>query len=54
MWGSAEADIKAAGGYEVAKGYHTMQFAGVGEDFPVIQEIKAMYKAQGKAAPSRR
>ncbi len=28
-----------------------MQFAGVGQDFPVIKDINAMYKAQGKPAP---
>ena len=50
VWASAEADIKAAGGLGVAEGYHTMQFAGVGDDYPVRQEIKEMYKAQGKAA----
>jgi branched-chain amino acid transport system substrate-binding protein len=51
VWGSSEADIAAAGGYGVAEGYHTMQFAGVGQDFQVIKEIDAMYKAQGKSAP---
>ena len=52
MWGSSESDIKAAGGFGVAEGYHTMQFAGVGADFQVIKDINAMYKAQGKPAPS--
>jgi len=52
VWGSAESDIKAAGGYAIAEGYHTLQFAGVGLDFPVIKDINAMYKTQGKAAPS--
>ena len=33
VWASSEADIAAAGGYGVAEGYHTMQFAGVGSDF---------------------
>jgi branched-chain amino acid transport system substrate-binding protein len=51
VWASAEADIDAAGGWAVAEGYHTMSFAGVGDDFPVRQEIKAMYKAQGKQPP---
>jgi branched-chain amino acid transport system substrate-binding protein len=51
VWASAEADIEAAGGWGVAEGYHTMSFAGVGDDFPIRQEIKAMYKAQGKAPP---
>ncbi len=48
VWASAEADIDAAGGWAVAEGYHVMSFAGVGDDYPVRQEIKAMYKAQGK------
>jgi branched-chain amino acid transport system substrate-binding protein len=48
VWASAEADILAAGGWSVAEGYHTLQFAGAGDEYPVRQEIKAMYKAQGK------
>jgi branched-chain amino acid transport system substrate-binding protein len=51
VWASAEADILAAGGFAVAEGYHTLQFAGAGDDYPVRQEIKAMYKAQGKEPP---
>src|SRR5436189_197005 len=51
VWGSAESDIIAAGGMGLAEGYSTMQFAGVGKDFPVIKDIEAMYKAQGKAPP---
>src|SRR5947199_6472680 len=51
VWASAEADIEAAGGWQVAEGYHTMQFAGAGDDYPIRQEIKAMYKAQGKEPP---
>src|SRR5690348_3541703 len=51
VWASAEADILAAGGWQVAEGYHTLQFAGAGDDYPVRQEIKAMYKAQGKEPP---
>jgi len=51
VWASAEADIEAAGGWQVADGYYTMSFAGVGDDYPVRQEIKAMYKAQGKEPP---
>ena len=52
VWGSAEADIHAAGGYGAAKGYYTMQFAGVGSDFPVLQEIRAMYRKAGKEPPA--
>jgi len=51
VWASAEADIEAAGGWAVAEGYHTMQFAGAGDDFPVRQQIKELYKAQGKEPP---
>ena len=35
----------------MAEGYHTMQFAGAGDDYPVRQEIKAMYKKAGKEPP---
>ena len=51
VWASAEADILAAGGWQVAEGYHTLQFAGAGDDYPIRQEIKAMYSAQGKEPP---
>jgi branched-chain amino acid transport system substrate-binding protein len=51
VWGSAEADIEAAGGWSVAEGYYTMQYAGVGPDFPVLHEIRAMYKQEGKEPP---
>jgi branched-chain amino acid transport system substrate-binding protein len=51
VWGSAEADITAAGGMAVAEGYNTMQFAGVGADFQVLKDIQAMYKAAGKTPP---
>jgi branched-chain amino acid transport system substrate-binding protein len=51
VWASAEPDIEAAGGWAVAEGYHTIQFAGVGDDYPVRKEIVAMYKAQGKEPP---
>jgi branched-chain amino acid transport system substrate-binding protein len=51
VWGSAEANIDAAGGFGVAEGYYTMQFAGVGTDYPVLNEIREMYKKQGKPAP---
>jgi branched-chain amino acid transport system substrate-binding protein len=51
VWASAEADINAAGGWQVAEGYNTLQFAGAGDDYPVRQEIKAMYKKDGKEPP---
>src|SRR5207249_6812886 len=51
VWASAEANIEGAGGFGVADGYFAMQFAGVGTDYPVLQEIRDMYKKQGKEPP---
>jgi branched-chain amino acid transport system substrate-binding protein len=51
VWAVSEGDIAAAGGWDVAEGYNTIQFAGVGSDYPVLDEIKAMYKDQGKEPP---
>ena len=51
VWGAAEANINGAGGFDVAEGYYCMQFAGVGTDYPVLNEIRDMYKKQGKGAP---
>lgn len=48
VWGGSEADVAAAGGFEAAEGYAGIQFAGVGDDFQVRRDIKAMLKAQGK------
>jgi branched-chain amino acid transport system substrate-binding protein len=52
VWGAAEADIEAAGGFAVAEGYYAMQFAGVGTDFPVLNEIREMYKKEGQQPPA--
>src|SRR5260370_24948037 len=52
VWGAAEANIDGAGGFAVADGYYAMQFAGVGTDYPVLNEIREMYKKQGKPAPA--
>jgi branched-chain amino acid transport system substrate-binding protein len=52
VWASGEADIMGAGGWNVAQGYNTMQFAGAGNDYPVLQEIRAMYKKEGKDPPA--
>jgi len=51
VWGSAEDNINGAGGFQVAEGYTTMQFAGVGSDYPVLNEIREMYRKEGKPAP---
>src|SRR6266851_2011951 len=51
VWGAGEANIEGAGGFAAAEGYYVMQFAGVGTDYPVLNEIREMYKQQGKPAP---
>jgi len=51
VWGAAEANIDGAGGFAVADGYYAMQFAGVGTDYPVLNEIREMYRKQGKEPP---
>jgi branched-chain amino acid transport system substrate-binding protein len=52
VWGASEADLEAAGGYADNVGYNGIQFAGVGDDFAIRQEIRDMYKAQGQEPPS--
>ncbi len=52
VWGAGEHDMIAAG-WKTAQGYLGMHFAGVGRDFPVIQEIMQMYKDKGKEVPER-
>jgi len=48
--GSAEANIDAAGGFAVAEGYYTMQFA-VSDRLPGADEIREMYRKQGSPRP---
>jgi branched-chain amino acid transport system substrate-binding protein len=52
VWGASEADIEAAGGFGLAEGYHGLEFAGVGEDYPVLEQIRAMYRKEGKPVPA--
>jgi branched-chain amino acid transport system substrate-binding protein len=51
VWGASEADVAGAGGWDVAEGYNGLQFAGVGSDYPVLGEIRDMYKKKGKQPP---
>jgi branched-chain amino acid transport system substrate-binding protein len=51
VWGASEADVEAAGGFGVAEGYYALQYAGGGSDFPVLNEIREMYKKEGKEPP---
>lgn len=50
VWGAGEEDMKAAG-WDTAQGYMGMQFAGVGRDFPVIQDIIKTYQAENQEVP---
>ncbi|MFV0299270.1 MAG: ABC transporter substrate-binding protein [Hyphomicrobiaceae bacterium] len=51
VWAGSEADITAGGGMARTEGYYTVQYAGVGKDYPVLKEIQAMYKKEGKPYP---
>ena len=35
----------------MAEGYNGLQFAGAGPDFPVLNEIRELYKKEGKEPP---
>src|SRR5271167_1927630 len=48
VWAASEADIKAAGGFGLAEGYNAIEVAGAGDDYPIRQQIKAMYQKEGK------
>lgn len=50
VWGEGEPDLDAAG-WNTAQGYLGLHFAGVGRDFPVIQDIMQMYKDEGEEVP---
>ena len=53
VWASAEADIMAAGGWDVAQGYNTMQFAGVGDELPGRSSRSSRCtRRKGKAPPA--
>jgi len=51
VWAAGESNIMGAGGWDKAQGYYVMQFAGAGSDYKVLDEIKALYKSEGKSTP---
>lgn len=51
VWGSADTDVEAAGGWAIAEGYYGIQFTSIGSDLPVLNEIRQMYRAEGKSPP---
>lgn len=50
VWGSGESDVDAAG-WDTAQGYYGLELVGVGENHKILQEIRDMYKAEGKPEP---
>ena len=50
VYGAGDPDVEEAG-WDAAQGYLGVQYASVGRDFPVIQEILKMYRDEGKAVP---
>jgi branched-chain amino acid transport system substrate-binding protein len=51
VWGAGESDMVSAG-WDTAQGYLGLHFAGVGRDFPVIQEImQQLYEKEGQEVP---
>jgi branched-chain amino acid transport system substrate-binding protein len=52
VWGAAEADIEAAGGFAFADGYATLQFADVGQDSDTIKSLIKMFEDRGDEVPA--
>ena len=52
VWGAAEADIEAAGGFAFADGYTTLQFADVGQDSDTIKSLIKMFEDRGDEVPA--
>ena len=50
VWGAAESDVSAAGAGP-SEGYYALEFAGVGDNFDVIRDIKKMYQDEGQPLP---
>lgn len=50
VYGAGDPDVEGAG-WDTAQGYLGLHYAGVGRNFPVIQEIMKMYRDDGKDVP---
>jgi branched-chain amino acid transport system substrate-binding protein len=50
VWGDSESNLQAAG-WDAGEGYYGLQFAGVGENYDVIRDIKKMYADEGRPEP---
>jgi len=47
VWNTFDTDVAAAG-KDISKGCLTISYTGMGNDFPIHKEIKALYKKEGK------
>jgi branched-chain amino acid transport system substrate-binding protein len=52
IWAAGESNIMGAGGWSKAQGYYCMQMAGAGSDYKVLDDIKALYKSEGRKVPT--
>lgn len=51
VWAAGEMDMEAAG-WDASEGYYTLQYAGVGSDFPLVKDIaKVLYQDAGFPIP---
>ena len=50
VYGAGEPDVEEAG-WDIAQGYLGLQYASVGRNFPVVQELLKMYRDEGKDVP---
>src|SRR5262249_31619556 len=50
VYGAGEVDVEGAG-WGIAQGYLGLQYASLGRNFPVIEEIIKMYRDEGKEVP---
>ena len=50
VYGAGDPNVEAAG-WDIAQGYLGLQYAAVGRDHPVIQEIIKLYRDEGKEVP---
>ena len=51
VWADGESNIMCAGGWYKAQGYYVLQMAGAGSKYKVLNDIRALYRAEGKTPP---
>lgn len=51
VWAAGESNIMGAGGWYKAQGYYVLQMAGAGSKYKVLNDIRALYRAEGKTPP---